>query len=360
MMGTLIGWLLLAGAAFGQVPGAEPLVVDLRSAEAGTWDGFFVDHQPDAQRVQGLDPRALALGDQAQGAYGRGDYEGALRGALGALDVLPDCPAFLLLGGTAAFRLRRHGDVRVLLERFLEVAPGEAWRTQVLGHALYSLGEYAGARDHYQTVLKVVPSSFEAHRGLGLSAYRLGENELAVRELRAAVAIKPKSAVARAWLAEVLFDGDALEEALAEAQAAIAIDAFEPRAYHIVFRALYDLGRDKEAEQTEAQWARLTKQIEQLDALRNRLLFEPGDIGLHMAILDGLASMGDAHRLSSAVAQMLSLPADGLMLLERGLRAFELLRQVGAESQATTLLDKLTELFPEDPRVIGYGLRGQK
>ena len=48
---------------------------------------------------------------------------------------------------------------------------------------------------------------------------------------------------------------------------------------------------------------------------------------------------------------MLSLPAAGPELLERSLRVVELLRDGGASAQASALVDKLVELYPDDVRL---------
>lgn len=345
--------LVLSSAPARSQAETEPLELRLEAAEPGAWQGFFRDHQGDPARIAALSPELLELAEQAQRAYSASDFPAAYRLSGRVLKLAPDFPPSLLLLGTTAFRLRRHGDVKACLTRFLEVAPGELWRTQVLGHAMYSLGEFAAARDHYRRVLAVFPTSAEARRGLALALFRLGEDAAALVELERLVAERPESGVAWAWLAQVRFDTDSLESALVAARRAIELDPFEPRGYYLASRALFDLGEDAEAGALEEEWRRLTEARSQLDSLRNRLLFAPADIGLHFALAEQLAAIGDIAGLEASVARLLALEADGPALLERGLHAFELMHRAGASRQARTLLAKLAELFPDDPRVLG-------
>ena len=348
-------WGAGPGAAAGQDP--APLVLQLPEAPAHAWEAFFVDHNPTKESLAAVAPAALQAATRAQAAYDRGDFPGTFRAAEQSLAAAPDFPPSLLLLGTAAFRLRRHGDVKVVLERFLEVAPGELWRTQVLGHSLYSLGEYEPARAHYARVLEVFPKSTEARRGLALALFRLGQDAAAATELEALVAAAPESAAAWAWLAQVRFDMDVLEPALEAAERATRLDPFDPRPYYIASRTLFDLGRDAEAEAAEAKWAELNASRARIDSLKNQLLFAPADIAQHFALMKEYAGLGDRAHLESAAARLLSQPASSAELLERGLRVFEILSQAGAKPRAATLLAKLAELYPTDPRLLALRSR---
>lgn len=356
LLAVVAGVLLLQDAGLDGLSPEEqlvqqPLKLELPASKEGTWSGFFVDHQPAAEALAEVPRGALELATTAQGQYDRGDYPGAFRSSEAALLVAPDFPPSLLLLGTTAFRLRRHGDAKAALERFLEVAPGELWRTQVLGHALYSLGEYPAAVTHYRRVLGAFPTSSEARRGLALALYREGEDREALSELEALVKDAPDSASAWAWLAQVRFDLDDLEAALEAAQRSIELDGFDPRAAYVASRALFDLGREAEAEAMEQRWSELTAARSEIDALRNRLLFEPGNIGLALALAREYANLGDVAGLEAQLARLLSWPASDAELLERGLRAHELLLGAGGRPQARKLLEKLAELYPREPRV---------
>lgn len=345
---------------FDETPSAAPddaAPLELPRAVEGRWAQFFVDHQPNPEVLKKLDGKAIALADQAQQAYGANRFQEAYDKAVGALALEPDLPPSLLLLGTTAFRLRRHADARLAFERFLEVAPSELWRTQGLGHALYSLGDYPAARDHYRRVLEVLAESYEARRGLGLSLYRLGDGEGAVRELLAAIELRPTSYEAHAWLSEVLFDQGELDKARASAERAMELDAFDPRAYYTAFRVAFELGDDARADQMEARWRELTDYQAEVTALANRLLFEPDNVFLHFARMEAHARMQDQKALEAAAAELLSLPASGAEVLERGLRTIELLLRGGADSSARSLNQKLLELFPDDVRVQAYRVR---
>jgi tetratricopeptide (TPR) repeat protein len=338
-----------------EAPVPNQLVLSLPAAKPGAWKDFFVDHQPTKEALAAVPHDALQGAAGAQAAYDRGDFPGAFRAAEFSLAAAPDFPPSLLLLGTAAFRLRRHGDVKSALARFLDVAPGELWRTQVLGHSLYSLGEYAAAREHYRRVLDVFPASTEARRGFALTLFRMGEDAAAEAELVSLVEAAPDSAPAWAWLAQVRFDMDELDGALAAARKAIELDPFDPRPVYLASRALFDLGMETEAEVLESRWADLNARRSRIDSLKNQLLFAPTDMGLHFVLCGEYAELGDAAHLETAVARLLSQPADAAQLLERGLRCFELLRRGGAPARAKTLADKLAELYPTDPRAQALG-----
>lgn len=379
-MNQTIKWLsaascsvfLLCGATFAlQIPGDESNAVDgtpavsadagqaleLPRAAKGRWDNFFVEHEPNQELLRKVNADARRRADQAQIEYSENRFQKAYDEALAALRLEPDLPPSLLLLGTTAFRLRRHNDARVAFERFIEVAPSELWRTQGLGHALYSLGEYAAARDHYVLVNGVLAGSYEAQRGLGLSLYRLGEYKGAKAALEKAILLRPNSYEPHAWLSEVLFNSDEYEGAMIAAKRAMDLDAFDPRAFFTAFRVAAELGQDELATQMETRWRELTDYQAEVTGFDNRLLFEPENVLLHFARMEAHARMRDVKALERAAGALLSLPATGTEVLERGLRVIELLINGGAGEQARKLADKLLELFPNDVRVQALILR---
>lgn len=379
-MNQTIKWLsaascsvfLLCGATFAlQIPGDESNAVDgtpavsadagqaleLARAAKGRWDNFFVEHEPNQELLRKVNADARRRADQAQIEYSENRFQKAYDEALAALRLEPDLPPSLLLLGTTAFRLRRHNDARVAFERFIEVAPSELWRTQGLGHALYSLGEYAAARDHYVLVNGVLAGSYEAQRGLGLSLYRLGEYKGAKAALEKAILLRPNSYEPHAWLSEVLFNSDEYEGAMIAAKRAMDLDAFDPRAFFTAFRVAAELGQDELATQMETRWRELTDYQAEVTGFDNRLLFEPENVLLHFARMEAHARMRDVKALERAAGALLSLPATGTEVLERGLRVIELLINGGAGEQARKLADKLLELFPNDVRVQALILR---
>ena len=332
-------------------------VLELPRAPEGRWANFFVEHEPNQELLRKLNADARQHADQAQVEYSENRFQKAYDEALAALRVEPDLPPSLLLLGTTAFRLRRHNDARVAFERFIEVAPSELWRTQGLCHALYSLGDYAAARDHYMLVNGVLAGSYEAHRGLGLSLYRLGEYKAAKAALEKAIELRPNSYEPHAWLSEVLFNSDEYEGAMIAAKRAMELDAFDPRAYFTAFRVAAELGQDELATQMETSWRELTDYQAEITAFDNRLLFEPDNVLLHFARMTAHARMLDVKALERAAGELLSLPATGSEVLERGLRVIELLISGGADQQARKLADKLLELFPNDVRLQALILR---
>jgi tetratricopeptide (TPR) repeat protein len=329
----------------------EQRALVLPRAQPGTWDGFFVDHEADPAQVASIEPRLLRLGEWAGQAYAQADYPTALALCLDQLALLADFPPALLMLGTTCFRLRRYQDCRLALERFLQVAPSELWRTQVLGHALYGLGLPAAGRDHYRALLEVFPGSVEARRGLGLCLFQLGDFEAAAAELERVLEARPEHAEAWSALARVRFDQERLEEARVAAQRARELAPFEPAGFFIGFRVLYELGEDEQGERLEQRWRELSDAAGELASLRNRLLHAPGSAGLLRTLAERLAELGDREALEPILRRLLALPATGAQALDRAL--FVVTRQVqcGDLVAARANLAALTETHGDEPGV---------
>ncbi|MEX1025373.1 MAG: tetratricopeptide repeat protein, partial [Planctomycetota bacterium] len=149
----------------------ERLPSELPRAATDAWTESLAGGEVD------LAPAASDALARAQRAYRSGDYPSAVEFAFAALEAEPDLPPALTLLGTTYFRLQRYGDTATCFERFCEVAPGELWRTQALGHAYYSLGRYERAHAHYQRVIATGRAGIDALRGRGLAELRLGREE---------------------------------------------------------------------------------------------------------------------------------------------------------------------------------------
>ncbi len=295
-------------AILDRTPDSLPRCERDRWAELATPDG--------RERVLGsLAPEVIERMNRAENSYRAAEYVTALEDLYAALDAEPDMPPALLLLGTTYFRLRRYGDCRLSLERFLGVSSGELWRTQALGHSYYSLGEYERARDHYEAVLAAIPEglseSAEAVRGLALAHMRMGDNARALELLARVLELRPDHAEARTWRARILYDEDELEEALAEARRARELDPFEPQPWYLVMRILYDLDREEEAREAEAQWKVLDRVAQEVRSLEMRLRFQPRQYGLCVRLSELYASIGDVHATREALAKVvLARPAE--------------------------------------------------
>jgi tetratricopeptide (TPR) repeat protein len=356
----------VANAPILNLPAANDLdhlgLDDVDRAEAGSWSDFFVEHQPSSEVMAMIPPQLAGLANQAQASYSRADFPACLAQSREVLRMLPDFPPSLLVYGTAAFRLRRHGDSKTALERFQEVAPTEVWRTQVLGHALYSLGEFEAARDHYLAVMENAPdprsNSLGARRGLALANYRIGDTEVALAGLNQVVVLDPGNAEAHAWLAQVHFDREELDEALASARKAMELAPFEPRAYFLAYRVLFekaDLAQagkaaqvfESEAEELQSRWEALSATASEITTLRNRLLFHVGDPTLLRALAEHHRDLGDISNLTKVLSTLLATHdvLDPTTIARRTF-AIEALRDAGARDQAVELRSATLLLFP--------------
>ena len=335
---------------------------DVARAEPSVWSDFFVDHQPNPELMSSIPGPIAGFAGQAQVSYNQADFPACLAQSREVLRMLPDFPPSLLVYGTAAFRLRRYGDCKTALERFQEVAPTEVWRTQVLGHALYSLGEFEAARDHYLAVMKSAPDpravSVGARRGLALANYRMGKTADALLGLNGVVMLSPGDAEAHAWIAQVHLDLDQLHDALAAARKAMELAPYEPRAYFIAYRTLFEkadlaetdkeaLAFESEAEALQSKWETLSAAASEINTLNNRLLFHVGDPILLRALAQQHQALGDVLSLVKTLESLIGTfdPADPTTLTRR-IFAIESLRAVGADDRAEALKAATIELFP--------------
>jgi tetratricopeptide (TPR) repeat protein len=321
MIPALVGlWLLASahGAGPGEAPGAArqdsdrgtefgapqqgaPAAIlarqpgDLPRAEPGVWADFFDDLTPEKVEAR-VGAAALLEQARAEQAYAQADYTVALEILYALLEAEPDHPPALLVLGTTYFRLRRYGDGIVALERFVEVAPTQVWRTQVLGHCLYSLGYYERARDHYARVLEQLPDSPEAVRGLALAHLRLGDEDRALELLGQVIALEPAN-----WEAQLHLERGEPELARASAERARDLAAHEPRPWFVLKSALYELGRDQEFAAAEARWRELDSLTQRLRAVHARLLYAPHDFDLLLRLADLCRATGDRDGLRAAL-----------------------------------------------------------
>jgi len=284
---------------------------ELPRAAAAAWEGLF---ELDSNEAIGDQIGAEAVRSLAaiEGAYRTGRYPEALEGLYPLLEERPDLPPALMIMGTTYFRLRRYGDTIVAFERFLEVAPSQAWRTQALAHAYYSLGEYDRALGLYESVLAGQPNpSAEAVRGLALTHMRLGEEDLALELLKRVVDINPANWEALAWAAQIHYDRGELEQARTQAEAARAIAAHEPRPWFILTNVLFELGEDREAEAAQTRWRELDALMQSTRRVRGLLLYNPEGYGLAVQLVELCRKSGDRAGVRDGLDRMVrSIPSD--------------------------------------------------
>ena len=338
-----------------QAPERAPIFLrtphDLPRAEAGAWDAYL--------RSEGLDAAREALGEAGLGhmavaerAYLAGDYPRALTDLYAVLEDKADFPPGLMLLGTTYFRLRRYEDCRESLARFLVVAPDQLWRTQAYGHALYSLGDYPRARDHYRRVIDSTPEdpgpSPEALRGLALCHMRLGERQLALDLLEEVLTLRPDHPEAYVFRARILYDEERLEEALAAAERARELSPYEPQPWFLLMQVLFDLGRDEEAQAAEARWRELDRVAQEVRALEMRLRFQPGLYGLHLRLCELFASIGDVQRVRREFAQLLRARPDEVPEVELRILVLDTLLGLEDLEGAAVAAQALEQTCPDE------------
>lgn len=351
-----VALLALAGpAAAAQLgePGAAAAVLartpaELPRAAPDRWKGAF-EPAAEGDPRRPIAPAAIARVQAAEEAYRRADYPAALVQLFAGLELEPDLPPALLVLGTTYFRLRRYGDVALSLERFLEVAPSQVWRTQALGHAYYSLGRYETARDHYRRVLAGLPDSPEALRGLALAHYRLGESETALELLARVVALRPDHAEAHAWRAQVLFDEGRTEEALEPAERARELDPYVPRPWFLLAQIHHELGRDEEARAVEARWREVDRLAQELRTVQGQLLYFPGSLELARREVELQRELGDQRGVLAAAPRALRNAPPPEAELELRIWALDAAEALGEADLARQLATALAARCGEDP-----------
>lgn len=324
---------------------------ELPRAEAGRWDGLF--DAGDAGVVEALDPEVLRGMVSSEQAYRAGDLPAALEGLYDVLEAEPDLPPALLILGTTYFRLRRYGDTVVAFERLLEVAPTEAWRTQALAHAYYSLGDYERALPHYERVIdgqRAVGSevSPEALRGFALTHLRLGDEERALALLADVVAADPTNWEAHAWSAQIRFDRGELEEARTSAEAARTLAPHEPRPWYVLANVLFELGEDEQADAVEARWRELDSLAQSIRRVRGQLLYQPGSYALAIELVELSRQAGDIDGVREGLDRAIRVIPPDIRRVDVYVYALDTLLAVGdtiaaanaAEALAITCADE--------------------
>ena len=339
---TLLGW---------QVPAQEldPLKFDpheLPVAEAGRWDGLFDGNSI----VGGLLPQELApISERGQAAYARRDFPAAIAANIEQLELAPDFPPSLLELGTIYFRLRRYGDCIVCLERFISVAPSQAWRTQVLAHAYYSLGRYEEARQQYEKVIAVIPTSVEAIRGLALSLYRMGDSRLALEMLERVFQLNPDHVEALMWKAQILYEEERSEEALEVAEHARSLEPFNPRPQYLLWQIHLDLGQDEEAENAHRQWKELDRVAQEVRSLEGQLLFRPHEYGLALRLANLQEQVGNAAGVRRAFAIAVRNRPDDVSEVELRSHVLDVLVDLGDKAGAASAAEDLGRHCSQEP-----------
>jgi tetratricopeptide (TPR) repeat protein len=230
----------------------------------------------------------------------------ALVALFAALEVEPDYPPALHQVGALFFKLQRYGDAVVAFERFLQIVPGMVGQTRGLAHGLYSLGRYDEALAHYGRVLAAAPDDVEALRGCALCHMRLGDSEQALELLGRCLELDARHVEAATWRARILYDVERVEEAHEAALAARELDEYRPQIWFLLGQILIELGQEDESGQARKRFEELDRVAQEVRTLEHRLLYAPGELGVHARLVELHRSVGDVGRTRSALAKFVS------------------------------------------------------
>ena len=325
-------WLGSASAAAQDPDQGDVLAVDpagLPVDEAGAWQGFF-DPAGFEERLAALAPALRGHLEAAETAYRQADYPRVVARAHDALRTAPDCPPAWLILGTTYFRLQRYSDARTAFERFLSVAPTEAWRTQALAHSYYSLGDYAAARAHYELILERVPENPEARRGLALTHWREGDDAAARRLLDRLARECARHFETRLWAGRVAFDSGDLDAALPHARAATELAGHDPRGWFLLLECLWEAGAEEEARGVEFVWRERDAIAQERRRIGAELRLRPRDWPRLTRAVELAARVEDVAAVQELLPRLLRARPDDVEDLAVRLYALETLERLDA------------------------------
>jgi tetratricopeptide (TPR) repeat protein len=143
-----------------------------------------------SQRIQTTFPQALGLHQQGQLAQAKAAYEQILVGQ-------PDHFDCLHLLGVIAFQTHDHSRAIELINKAIELYPGNADFHSNLGNAQQALKQFSAAIASYDKAIALKPDFADAHSNRGAALKELGQLEAAIAGFDRAIAINPD--FARAW-----------------------------------------------------------------------------------------------------------------------------------------------------------------
>lgn len=233
-------------------------------------------------------PRAMTADivqdmERAVACHRAGDLISAARLYQGVIKRFPDQPDALHFLGVIAGEMGEVEKAVKLIDRSLQLDPGNAVYFNNYGNALRQAGAPMDATAAYRRAVQLAPDYAVAHNNLGIALSRGGELEKAERSYRRAIAIEPGYFDAHNNLGTCLYIQRRLEDAVAAFHGAIAADPGQPSGYNNLANALAMLGRPHEAEA----------------ACRTALERDPDHCGTHV-VLGGLLEA--AGRFSDAEA----------------------------------------------------------
>jgi tetratricopeptide (TPR) repeat protein len=157
------------------------------------------------------DPESLVIGGAWLKSHGRLDE--AIEHLQRAVEQMPDYPSARQLLGAFLVEVERYDEAR---EQFLAVAkqhPQDAEAWQMVGAILAEREQYADALPYYEQALKLAPNDANLHYNYGLVLFRLGRHADAEDHFRTAIKQNAGDLEARYQLAQLLIETNRTDQA---------------------------------------------------------------------------------------------------------------------------------------------------
>ena len=158
-----------------------------------------------------------------------------------------------------------HLDRLDLAEPFLNTAvtmqPGNVWNHYHLGMLLYSTSRFGLAVHHFRQAIQIQPRFGKAYDALGLVREEIEGTDSAIQAYRTAIALNEQQGQREASpyfnLGRLLLRQDRPQESLPLLEAAVELNSISAEAFYLLGKALYQVGREKDAVRAMQQSARL-------------------------------------------------------------------------------------------------------
>ena len=268
---------------------------------------------------------ALALAEGARRVASRRAAAGVALAAVGGV-------ALLALAPVARGQVGYWRDGATLFRRTLDVTGENHVAERLLGAALLSSGDAAGAEPHLREAVRLRPGSAEALNALGVALTQLGrpaDAETALEAFRRAAIADPADAAIRNNLGNALAARGDAPGALAEFREAARLAPSEAAGHRNAGLTLAEMGRLEEARATFEEAVRL----------------EPGDASTIGDLANVLAGLGRADEALARYREALRLDPSSRLVRHNLAR---LLARTGRLDEATAVLAEGLARDPAD------------
>jgi tetratricopeptide (TPR) repeat protein len=252
-----------------------------RPADAYVTLGLMRDKQGQREQALAAFLKAIALEPRHAEAYRRaaliyaerGDLLNEYRIARAAFDAAPGDPVALkYLEHVLTERLGDPHETITVMQRAVEVDPGNGRAHERLAAAWSLAGHHARALGAYQAALRLQPDNPVLHEGLGGALHRLGRTEEAIVAYRRAAELGPGRYQPHTALARVYQRAQRYREAIAAYEAGLRLGEPPAREHAALCAAYHAVAELRQA----ADCSRQVLQRDPSNARARRLLAESG------------------------------------------------------------------------------------